>query len=54
MTFNVGTIEGGTRAGWRTTKQKGKDWTCAICVTFNRGFLVNCQSCGRGRDGADD
>ena len=51
MTFAIGSIEGGTHAGWRKVKQKPQGWMCITCDPFivHPGYLVKCPECGSKR-----
>lgn len=47
--MNVGTIQGGTNAGWRRVNPEPKPWTCK-CGTENAKHWATCSSgCGERR-----
>lgn len=51
--MNIGTIQGGTNAGWRVVKQQSSDWTCPVrdggCGKKIRYFWPTCPNCGHPR-----
>jgi rubredoxin len=49
--MNIGTIQGGTNAGWRKAKMQVRvDWTCPNCGARNRYFYNPCPVCGHPRE----
>ena len=49
MTFNVGSISGGTRAGWRRVKQTATEWVCSKCGRNNARYFTRCPDCTKWR-----
>jgi hypothetical protein len=50
MTFSIGHIQGGTNAGWRTTKVLArKDWVCPDCGKVLRYYWTHCPVDGTPR-----
>lgn len=52
--MNVGTIAGGTRAGWRRVKQAHPLWKCACNYLpggelWHPGWRGKCSDCGAAR-----
>ena len=49
--MNIGYIEGGANAGWRTVKAQAKaDWVCPSCKAKLRYHWVRCPICKHPRD----
>lgn len=46
--MNIGTIQGGTNAGWRKVKAANTAWSCT-CGNHNRAYLVRCYACNGPR-----
>lgn len=44
MTFNIGTVQGGTHAGWRSVKQRPKAWTCPSCGAKLKYYWLACPT----------
>lgn len=42
-------VQNGTRAGWRTTRQTPDEWMCGFCGYENRRYLVTCLECRKER-----
>jgi hypothetical protein len=40
---NIGSIQGGTNAGWRKVKQAPRPWDC--CGHVRRAYIVRCPDC---------
>lgn len=53
VTFAVGTVQGGTNAGWRIIKAAPKPWMCRCLndgvMTLHPAYLVGCPDCGTRR-----
>jgi hypothetical protein len=48
--MNIGHVQGGTHAGWRTTKQQTKeDWVCETCGKLLRYYWTKCPNDGTAR-----
>ena len=48
--FYVGTIQGGTHAGWKRVFPAHKDpWTCPECANVNKPTYANCFKCSSRR-----
>lgn len=48
--MNIGKIEGGTNAGWRTVRDVPKEnWTCSECGKSHRYYWVSCPVDGTPR-----
>lgn len=44
--MNIGTIQGGTHAGWRRVLPERQPWDCLSCGRHNGKHLVQCLGCG--------
>lgn len=51
MTFAVGTVEGGTHAGWRRVREKPTPWMCRNGCSHEpvRAYLTHCPVCKAAR-----
>jgi hypothetical protein len=42
--MNIGTISGGSNAGWKRHRPKAADWVCPACGKHLRHFWVACPN----------